>query len=68
MKKISLLLGACALIFLAGCGNTTTPAVVIPNAPAQFQTYDNPAFSIQYPAIWNYQENAYGTFVIFFSP
>jgi hypothetical protein len=58
----------CSLIFIVGCGNKNAPTVVIPNTTAQVKTYDNPAFSIQYPTAWNYQENVYGAIAMFFTP
>ena len=58
----------CSLILLVGCGNKNAATVVVSNAPALSQTYDNPAFSIKYPETWNYQENVYGATAMFFTP
>lgn len=66
MKKFFSLILIVGSIFLFGCGQSTIDDT---NTP-QRQTYENSSewFSLQYPNTRTFQENVYGSIVMFSSP
>ncbi|MCX6823941.1 MAG: PsbP-related protein [candidate division SR1 bacterium] len=78
-KKFLSLIVVGGLLFLFGCAKTSSPTSTLPTATgnivteqsaAEWQTYTNETdgFSVQYPGDRTYQENVYGSSVMFFTP
>ena len=67
MKKIFSLALLTSLVFVFGC--TSKPTSTITES-AELQTYESKTenFSIQFPVTREFQENIYGSNVIFFTP
>lgn len=66
MKKLLLILSLSTLFVMVGCSRSSTGDQE--QAKIDMQTFSTTWFSIQYPVGRNYQENVYGSHVMFFSP
>jgi len=76
MKKLFSLVLATSLLVLFGCTKSTPAPTDTTTLPAdqqnvaEWQTYESKTegFMIQYPGTWTFQEKAYGSAVMFFTP
>jgi len=78
MKKIIYLLWLLSFIFLTWCQSPQkwtnvlqeNSLLEIQQVKSGLQTYQSKVgwFSVQYPSKWTFQENAYGSIVMFFAP
>ena len=71
MKKLLSLLVLSGFLFLFGCTkNVATTDTTIPQQGAEQQVYESKTdgFSLNYPGDRRFQENVYGSSVMFFSP